>query len=98
MAKELKDNSFEVVGTLTDVHPTKNDVTKVSFEIPTDDLETTMIMLTKSYGSDVYLRITPSQTELDTDGEADGQTELDVEEDGTKTPKQRAQDEKKETA
>lgn len=31
MAKELKDNSFEVVGVLTDVHPTKNDVTKVTF-------------------------------------------------------------------
>lgn len=95
MTKELKDNSFEVMGTLTDVHPTKNDITKVYFEIPTDDLETTMIMLTKSYESDVKLRITPAQTELDTDGEADGQTTLDFEEDGTKTPKNRAQDEKK---
>lgn len=77
MLDEIKDNSFEVVGILTDVHPTKNDVTKVSFEIPTDDLETTMVMLTKSYESAVKLRITPAQTELDTDGEADGQTELD---------------------
>ncbi|MGV0167620.1 hypothetical protein ACRYI5_03345 [Furfurilactobacillus sp. WILCCON 0119] len=75
---ELKDNSFDVMGVLTDVHPTKNDVTKVTFEIPTDALETTMITLTKSYERDVKLKITPAQTELDTEGdEEDGQTELD---------------------
>lgn len=42
------------------------------------------------------MNFTPNQTELDTDDdEADGQTSLNVEEDGTKTPKQRSQDEKK---
>ncbi|GEK28665.1 hypothetical protein IV55_GL002000 [Furfurilactobacillus siliginis] len=51
MINELKDNSFEVVGALTDVHPTKNDVTKVTFEIPTDSLETKMMSLTKDYAS-----------------------------------------------
>lgn len=36
-----------------------------------------------------------ARVDTDDDKEADGQTSLNVEEDGTKTPKQRAQDEKK---
>ncbi len=64
MAQELKDNSFDVMGVLTDVHPTKNKVTKGTFEIPTNSFETKMAALTNSYGQGVKLVITPAQTEL----------------------------------
>lgn len=76
---ELKDNSIEVQAVLTDVHPTKQGVTKVNFEVDTELLDGRFDELTRSLDSIIGIKITPNQTELDVDSvkkEADGQTDL----------------------
>lgn len=76
---ELKDNSIEVRAVLTDVHPTKQGVTKVNFEVDTELLDGRFDELTRSLDSIIGIKITPNQTELDVDSvrkEADGQTDL----------------------
>lgn len=76
---ELKDNSIEVRAVLTDVHPTKQGVTKVNFEVDTELLDGRFDELTRSLDSIIGIKITPDQTELDVDSvkkEADGQTDL----------------------
>jgi hypothetical protein len=76
---ELKDNSIEVRAVLTDVHPTKQGVTKVNFEVDTELLDGRFDELTRSLDSIIGIKIAPLQTELDVDSankEADGQTDL----------------------
>ncbi|RRG07778.1 MAG: hypothetical protein DUD32_12625 [Lactobacillus sp.] len=76
---ELKDNSIEVRAVLTDVHPTKQGVTKVNFEVDTELLDGRFDELTRSLDSIIGIKITPNQTELDVDSvnkEADGQADL----------------------
>ena len=72
---ELKDNSIEVRAVLTDVHPTKQGVTKVNFEVDTELLDGRFDELTRSLDSIIGIKITPIQTELNVD-DADGQTDL----------------------
>lgn len=82
---ELKDNSIEVRAVLTDVHPTKQGVTKVNFEVDTELLDGRFDELTRSLDSIIGIKITPNQTELDVESmnkEADGQTDLLEEDDG----------------
>lgn len=100
MVKELKDNSFSFKGELANVQfKTRKDgkIAVLRVEAPTQDLSGEVASLVQAQGSSVGITMMPAQTELDTDDdkEADGQTSLNVEEDGTKTPKNRAQDEKK---
>ena len=76
---ELKDNSIEVRAVLTDVHPTKQGVTKVNFEVDTELLDGRFDELTRSLDSIIGIKITPNQTELDVDSvkkEAEGQQDL----------------------
>lgn len=84
MTDEIKDNSIEVRAVLTDVHPTKQGVTKVNFEVDTELLDGRFDELTRSLDSIIGIKITPLQTELDVDSvkkEADGQTDLLEEDD-----------------
>lgn len=79
MTDEIKDNSIEVRAVLTDVHPTKQGVTKVNFEVDTELLDGRFDELARSLDSITKIKITPNQTELDIDSvkkEADGQTDL----------------------
>ena len=79
MTDEIKDNSIEVRAVLTDVHPTKQGVTKVNFEVDTELLDGRFDELTRSLDSIIGIKITPLQTELDVESvkkEADGQTDL----------------------
>lgn len=81
---ELKDNSIEVRAVLTDVHPTKQGVTKVNFEVDTELLDGRFDELTRSLDSIIGIKIAPLQTELNVDSvrkEADGQTDLLEEDD-----------------
>lgn len=75
MTDEIKDNSIEVRAVLTDVHPTKQGVTKVNFEVDTELLDGRFDELTRSLDSIIGIKITPIQTELNVD-DADGQTDL----------------------
>jgi hypothetical protein len=81
---ELKDNSIEVPAMLADVHPTPKGVTKVNFEVETELLDGHIGELANLLNYNITLKITPNQTELDTDSankEADGQTDLLEEDD-----------------
>ena len=76
---ELKDNSIEVPAMLADVHPTPKGVTKVNFEVDTELLDGHIGELANLLNYNITLKITPNQTELDTDSankETDGQTDL----------------------
>lgn len=76
---ELKDNSIEVRAVLTDVHPTKQGVTKVNFEVDTELLDGRFDELTRSLDSIIGIKNTPNQTELDVDSvnkESEGQQDL----------------------
>lgn len=77
---ELKDNSIEVQAVLTDVHPTKQGVTKVNFEVDTELLDGRFDELTRSLDSIIGIKITPNQIELNVDG-SDDQVDLLEEDD-----------------
>ncbi len=83
---ELKDNSVEVKGSiLNSVEKTvnKGKVIELKIRIPADELDGKRDDLSKALESTAIIKITPNQTELDTEDsdekkEADGQTALDV--------------------
>lgn len=83
---ELKDNSVEVKGSiLNSVEKTvnKGKVIELKIRIPADELDGKRDDLSKALESTAIIKITPNQTELDTEDsdekqEADGQTVLNV--------------------
>ncbi len=80
--KELKDNSISVKGSIinyTEKTVNKGQAIELKVRIPADELDGKRDKLALALKGMAQIALTPSQTELDVDGEnkeADGQTEL----------------------
>lgn len=82
-AKELKDNSISVRGSVlnsTEKTVNKGQVIELKVRIPADQLDGKRDAFAKVLEGASFIKFTPSQTELDTDtDEAGAQTDLDLE-------------------
>lgn len=74
---ELKDNSFSFPANVKQIVQDKNGAKAVLTIDELDFLEVNT-QLGKTAGYDVEVKITPAQSELDTNQEANGQTELEA--------------------
>lgn len=83
-AKELKDNSISVRGSVlnsTEKTVNKGQVIELKVRIPADQLDGKRDAFAKVLEGASFIKFTPSQTELDTDAadESGAQTDLDLE-------------------
>lgn len=72
---ELKDNSFNLFAKVKKAGFDDKGA-QVTLTIDEEDYLDVVNQLVMTSGTSVMVKFTPNQTELDTDGESDGQTEL----------------------
>ncbi|MCT4397657.1 hypothetical protein EFN70_03040 [Pediococcus ethanolidurans] len=75
MSSELKDNSFNLLAKVKKVGFDDKGA-QVTLTIDEEDYLDVVNQLVMTSGTNVMVKITPNQTELNTDSEADGQIEL----------------------
>lgn len=75
MSSELKDNSFDLLAKVKKVGFDDKGA-QVTLTIDEEDYLDVVNQLVMTSGTNVMVKITPNQTELNTDSEADGQIEL----------------------
>lgn len=75
MSSELKDNSFDLLAKVKKVGFDDKGA-QVTLTIDEEDYLDVANQLVMTSGTNVMVKITPNQTELNTDSEADGQIEL----------------------
>lgn len=75
MSSELKDNSFDLLAKVKKVGFDDKGA-QVTLTIDEEDYLDVANQLVMTSGTNVMVKITPNQTELNTDSEADGRIEL----------------------